>query len=129
MANMRVYELAKELNITTKDIADLLDNNNKTYKTMSGLNDDEVAKVRGKFGHKSGAAGNASKPKNEKANEAKMTENNTPKKDITKEPVKDTADKKSHVSELYFPQNSSKGGKDNKNVKNDNSGANRGNAA
>ena len=128
MANMRVYELAKELNITTKDIADLLDNNNKTYKTMSGLNDDEVAKVRGKFGHKSGAAGNASKPKNEKANEAKMTENNTPKKDITKEPVKDTADKKSHVSELYFPQNSSKGGKDNKNVKNDNSGAHRGNA-
>ena len=128
MANMRVYELAKELNITTKDIADLLDNNNKTYKTMSGLNDDEVAKVRGKFGHKSGAAGNASKPKNEKANEAKMTENNTPKKDITKETVKDTADKKSHVSELYFPQNSSKGGKDNKNVKNDNSGANRGNA-
>ena len=128
MANMRVYELAKELNITTKDIADLLDNNNKTYKTMSGLNDDEVAKVRGKFGHKSSAAGNASKPKNEKANEAKMTENNTPKKDITKEPVKDTADKKSHVSELYFPQNSSKGGKDNKNVKNDNSGANRGNA-
>ena len=128
MANMRVYELAKELNITTKDIADLLDNNNKTYKTMSGLNDDEVAKVRGKFGHKSGAAGNASKPKNEKANEAKMTENNTPKKDITKEPVKDTADKKSHVSELYFPQNSSKGGKDNKNVKNDNSGVNRGNA-
>ena len=128
MANMRVYELAKELNITTKDIADLLDNNNKTYKTMSGLNDDEVAKVRGKFGHKSGAAGNASKPKNEKANEAKMTENNTPKKDITKEPVKDTADKKSHVSELYFPQNSSKGGRDNKNVKNDNSGANRGNA-
>ena len=128
MANMRVYELAKELNITTKDIADLLDNNNKTYKTMSGLNDDEVAKVRGKFGHKSGAAGNASKPKNEKANEAKMTENNTPKKDITKESVKDTADKKSHVSELYFPQNSSKGGKDNKNVKNDNSGANRGNA-
>ncbi len=128
MANMRVYELAKELNITTKDIADLLDNNNKTYKTMSGLNDDEVAKVRGKFGHKSGAADNASKPKNEKANEAKMTENNTPKKDITKEPVKDTADKKSHVSELYFPQNSSKGGKDNKNVKNDNSGANRGNA-
>ena len=128
MANMRVYELAKELNITTKDIADLLDNNNKTYKTMSGLNDDEVAKVRGKFVHKSGAAGNASKPKNEKANEAKMTENNTPKKDITKEPVKDTADKKSHVSELYFPQNSSKGGKDNKNVKNDNSGANRGNA-
>ena len=124
MANMRVYELAKELNITTKDIADLLDNNNKTYKTMSGLNDDEVAKVRGKFGHKSGAADNASKPKNEKANEAKMTENNTPKKDITKEPVKDTADKKSHVSELYFPQNSSKGGKDNKNVKNDNSGAN-----
>ena len=128
MANMRVYELAKELNITTKDIADLLDNNNKTYKTMSGLNDDEVAKVRGKFGHKSGAADNASKPKNEKANEAKMTENNTPKKDITKEPVKDTADKKSHVSELYFPQNSSNGGKDNKNVKNDNSGANRGNA-
>ena len=62
---------------------------------MSGLNDDEVAKVRGKFGHKSGAAGNASKPKNEKANEAKMTENNTPKKDTTKKKTTNTSAKKS----------------------------------
>ena len=33
MDNMRFYELEKELNIKTKDISDLLDNNNKTYKT------------------------------------------------------------------------------------------------
>ena len=40
MANMRVYELAKELNITTKDIADLLDNNNNCLLYTSDAADE-----------------------------------------------------------------------------------------
>lgn len=37
MANMRVHELAKELNISSKDITDMLSNNEKKYTAMSDL--------------------------------------------------------------------------------------------
>lgn len=151
MANMRVYELAKELNITTKDIADLLDNGEKSYKIMSGLNDEEIARVRSKFGQKNTAAQQPVKQKNEKANEAKMAENTTKKDNSVQNTSKQSenknkageskssapvssdknenrgGDKKSHVSQLYFPQNSSKGGRDNRNQNNrGNDGQNRG---
>ena len=46
MANMRVHELAKELNITSKDITDMLSNSEKTYKPVSGLTDSEITSVR-----------------------------------------------------------------------------------
>ena len=46
MANMRVHELAKELNITSKDITDMLSNSEKTYKSVSGLTDAEISSVR-----------------------------------------------------------------------------------
>ena len=49
MANMRVHELAKELNITSKDITDMLSNSEKTYKPVSGLTDSEITSVRKKF--------------------------------------------------------------------------------
>ena len=45
MANMRVHELAKELNITSKDITDMLSNSEKTYKSVSGLTDAEISSV------------------------------------------------------------------------------------
>ena len=44
MANMRVHELAKELNITSKDITDMLSNSEKTYKSVSGLTDAEISR-------------------------------------------------------------------------------------
>ena len=37
---MRVYELAKELNISSKDIADVLDTADKKYTSMNGLSDE-----------------------------------------------------------------------------------------
>ena len=49
MANMRVHELAKELNITSKDITDMLSNSEKTYKSVSGLTDAEISSVRKKM--------------------------------------------------------------------------------
>lgn len=42
MANMRVHELAKELNISSKDITDMLSNNEKKYTAMSGLGEAEI---------------------------------------------------------------------------------------
>ena len=49
---MRVYELAKELNISSKDIADVLDTADKKYTSMNGLSDEEVSKIRSRYGKK-----------------------------------------------------------------------------
>ena len=38
---MRVHELAKELNISSKDITDMLSSNEKKYTAMSGLGENE----------------------------------------------------------------------------------------
>ena len=44
MANMRVHELAKELNISSKAITDMLSNADKKYTAMSGLGESEINK-------------------------------------------------------------------------------------
>ena len=46
---MRVHELAKELGIKSNEIIDMLSNSEKSYKTVSGLTEDEIKKVKGKF--------------------------------------------------------------------------------
>lgn len=104
MANMRVHELAKELNISTKQIIETLSNETKTYKTMSGLGDAEIEIVKKKFGNKSAAD-------NETVKTAHANEN-TEDKNLKSE------DKKSNISQVYFPQNSSKGGRTDSNSQN-----------
>ena len=47
---MRVHELAKSLNISSKDICQFLSTDDKVYKTMSGLNDEEIERVKSRFG-------------------------------------------------------------------------------
>jgi len=49
MAKIRVYELAKELNIDAKEITDFL---GEEFKSMSGLEDAEVEKVKNRFAPK-----------------------------------------------------------------------------
>ena len=46
MASMRVHELAKELNISSKAITDMLSNADKKYTAMSGLGESEINSVR-----------------------------------------------------------------------------------
>lgn len=113
MANMRVHELAKELNITNKEITDILSTEEKSYKPMSGLNDAEVARIKARF-DKSKEQKMTTKPQDNKLKEA--PKENT--KETVKEASKDAAntkeakrndDKKSHISQVFFPQNSSKG--------------------
>ena len=78
MANMRVHELAKELNISSKDITDMLSNNEKKYTAMSGLGEAEINSVKGKFKAKPVASNNAVKSEPKKAEErnVKIQENN-----------------------------------------------------
>ena len=80
---MRVHELAKELGIKSNEIIEMLSNSEKSYKTVSGLTDDEIKKVKGKF-----------KPgKPEAKTEAKPEEK-----------------KEKHISQVVFPQNSNRDG-------------------
>ena len=83
MANMRVHELAKELNISSKEIIETLSNDTKKYTASNGLTDSEITSIRSKFGKK---AAQPEKPKTEAKQE----------------------NKKSHISQVYFPQNSTK---------------------
>ena len=62
MANMRVHELAKELNISSKEIIETLSNDTKKYTASNGLTDSEITSIRSKFGKK---AAQPEKPKAE----------------------------------------------------------------
>lgn len=96
MANMRVHELAKELNISSKEIIETLSNETKKYTASNGLTDSEITEIRSKFGK---AQAEPEKPKTE------------PKAEVKSSATKDTAkqeDKKSHISQVFFPQNSAK---------------------
>ena len=115
MANMRVHELAKELNITSKDITDMLSNSEKTYKSVSGLTDAEISSVRKKFAPAPKAE---NKPAAQPAKQSQPVKNdnrdNRQQNQTPKQPQQGTqnksgnADDKKHISQVYFPQNSSR---------------------
>ena len=115
MANMRVHELAKELNITSKDITDMLSNSEKTYKPVSGLTDAEISSVRKKFAPAPKAE---NKPAAQPAKQSQPVKNdnrdNRQQNQAPKQPQQGTqnksgnADDKKHISQVYFPQNSSR---------------------
>ena len=115
MANMRVHELAKELNITSKDITDMLSNSEKTYKSVSGLTDAEISSVRKKFAPAPKAE---NKPAAQPAKQSQPVKNdnrdNRQQNQTSKQSQQGTqnksgnADDKKHISQVYFPQNSSR---------------------
>ena len=115
MANMRVHELAKELNITSKDITDMLSNSEKTYKPVSGLTDSEITSVRKKFAPAPKAENKpAAQPAKQSQpvkndNRDNRQQNQTPKQSQQGTQNKSgNADDKKHISQVYFPQNSSR---------------------
>ena len=112
MANMRVHELAKELNITSKDITDMLSNSEKTYKSVSGLTDAEISSVRKKFAP---APKTENKPVIQPAKQAQPVKNeNRDNRQQAQAPKQGgqnksgNSDDKKHISQVYFPQNSSR---------------------
>jgi len=90
---MRVHELAKELGIQSKDIIEMLSTSEKSYKTVSGLTDDEINKVKNRYkGDKKVDSSKKDAPKQEEAKAA--------------------AKKEKHISQVSFPQNSNKDNRD-----------------
>ena len=75
MANMRVHELAKELNISSKAITDMLSNADKKYTAMSGLGESEINSVKSKFTKAAGNTANKSGPKKAEEKQVKSEEN------------------------------------------------------
>ena len=117
---MRVHELAKELNISSKAITDILSNADKKYTAMSGLGESEINSVKSKFTKAAGNTANKSEPKKAEEKQVKSEENkNIKAQDKTgnksEQNTQDTkaantskdVDKK-HISQVYFPQNSQK---------------------
>ncbi|MDD5828495.1 MAG: translation initiation factor IF-2 N-terminal domain-containing protein, partial [Lachnospira sp.] len=112
MANMRVHELAKELNISSKEVIDILSNDEKTYKTMSGLKDEEIAKVRNKLTKKTESTqpkAEAKPQNNDKKPEVKTEVKPEVKADNKNNKSVQQAEDKKHISKVYFPQNSQRG--------------------
>ena len=103
MANMRVHELAKELNISSKEIIETLNNDTKTYKSVSGLGEAEITIIKNKFGK-----GKSVKEDNKTPEKIKTAVKSTEAVKETKSvEVKNTEeDKKTHISQVFYPQNS-----------------------
>ena len=72
---MRVHELAKELNISSKAITDMLSNADKKYTAMSGLGESEINSVKSKFTKAAGNTANKSGPKKAEEKQVKSEEN------------------------------------------------------
>lgn len=62
---MRVHELAKELNISSKEIIETLSNDTKKYTASNGLTDSEITSIRSKFGKK------AAQPENQRQKQSR----------------------------------------------------------
>ena len=103
MANMRVHELAKELNISSKEIIETLNNDTKTYKSVSGLGEAEITIIKNKFGK-----GKSVKEDNKTPEKIKTAVKSTEAvKEAKSVEVKNTEeDKKAHISQVFYPQNS-----------------------
>ena len=103
MANMRVHELAKELNISSKEIIETLNNDTKTYKSVSGLGEAEITIIKNKFGK-----GKSVKEDNKTPEKIKTAVKSIEAVKETKSvEVKNTEeDKKAHISQVFYPQNS-----------------------
>ena len=108
---MRVYELAKELNISSKDIADVLDTADKKYTSMNGLSDEEVKKIRNRYGKKTETPVKA-EPKTESKPDTSAQVKEASKEGTVPGNQSEVKKEEPKVSQVFFPQNSSKGGRD-----------------
>ena len=104
MSKMRVHELAKELNINSKELLEFLSSKNEKIKTSSNsVSEDEIALAKKQFVKKEQKLVTENKPEKE-AKEAKETKEQ-PKEESAQAPKQDAPVKKKIVS-VYNPQNS-----------------------
>ena len=123
MSNIRVHELAKQINKDSKDIIAILKNNGIEVKShMSSISQEAVEIVKKAY---------AQVKKEEPKQETKETKKPVEKKkenDIKPAEKKTEGEKKSsHISQVYNPQNSSKSNNNSNNNNRNNSGNNNNN--
>ncbi len=115
MAKIRVYELAKELEIESKQIIEMLAKDNVEVKSQSGLELDVADKIRGAFSKKSAAKAE----KKEAVDKAEASANTASDKEVEvkaetkaeKKPVKrEEADKPKKNKSIKFNLQNSKSG-------------------
>ena len=110
MAKVKVYELAKELNIGSKEIIKFLSEKNiKVTSHMNNLEDSSIELVKNKFLKKE--SDNITKPEtNMKIREEKPEEKQEGKQEEKREEtVKERPKKKSSITAVFNPQNSQQG--------------------
>lgn len=105
MAKSRIYELANELKIQSKDVIKFLEEKNITGKVASSsIEDDTIAMVKNKFsGSKAQAAKGESQEKSVKKGNVKTE---TAKKEPTETKNSERPKKKSSITSVFNPQNS-----------------------
>ena len=102
---MRVHELAKELNINSKELLGFLSSKNEKIKTSSNsVSEDEIALAKKQFVKKEQKPVTENKPEFKEAKEVKETKEQT-KEESAQAPKQDAPVKKKIVS-VYNPQNS-----------------------
>lgn len=108
MAKVKVYELAKELNIGSKEIISFLSENNiKVTSHMNNLEDSSIELVKNKYAKKETKT--ITKPETEiKAKEEKQKEEKLKEEKRTEAPVERPKKKKS-ITAVFNPQNSQQG--------------------
>ena len=132
---MRIHELAKEINVQSSDIIDALKgiDKDKDYKPASGIKDDDIPKVKASLA-KSGKYAQAGAPKNGNAphapaNASQQTKSAQPAQARTEQPAQpktqnqqqsarpqnqngqgqnQDGEKKSRITQVYNPQNSTR---------------------
>lgn len=106
---MRVHELAKELNINSKELLEFLSSKNEKIKTSSNsVSEDEIALAKKQFVKKEQKPVTENKPEFKEAKEVKETKEQTKeqaKEESAQAPKQDAPVKKKIVS-VYNPQNS-----------------------
>ncbi len=108
MAKVKVYELAKELNIGSKEIISFLSENNiKVTSHMNNLEDSSIELVKSKYAKKETKT--ITKPETEpKAKEEKQKEEKQKEEKHVEKPVERPKKKKS-ITAVFNPQNSQQG--------------------
>ena len=124
---MRIHELAKEINVQSSDIIDALKgiDKDKDYKPASGIKDDDIPKVKASLA-KSGKYVQAGAPKNGNAphapaNASQQTKSAQPAQPKTQNQQQSArpqnqngqgqnqdGEKKSRITQVYNPQNSTR---------------------
>lgn len=102
---MRVHELAKELNINSKELLEFLSSKNEKIKTSSNsVSEDEIALAKKQFVKKEQKPVTENKPELKETKEVKEIKEQ-PKEESVQAPKQDAPVKKKIVS-VYNPQNS-----------------------